>query len=438
EIQLYKFAFAEFDNISSRYKQITNLTGGASSRTSGLSVCLSSTDGQVVVGGPLTAASPIQIVAASFSFDTTKNKCADEKLEASLNKSPPQVAGRPSMIGLNFRPAPNSSGRISVRKIDNHQNFVGSFMLQPRGMDVTSPHSTDWRGGLGSRGMKSSIVGRIGSGKTTLKQIVLCLVEPTATRQILLIKGVKKEVPKVGNYKTEIIKESWNDLPAEVLELVISSLFLGDCIRFCLTCKSLISITPQMLSNPPLTQCESRCQCIPWLMSLQKNNSSECIFYYPIYDKCATCLKTAYPLKKVSAKVIIHIHLNELCVSFYLAFGLWTIFDNIMDLISSFAFTISSLNNRISKELNCFIMLLFLALRKSFALLCLRKGIVSNGYKPVPRGSSQTVEIETDRENVASLANALYTTITIPMTKCCFIYSFLYCTYPRGRARARM
>ncbi|KAF9602561.1 hypothetical protein IFM89_029860 [Coptis chinensis] len=84
---------------------------------------------------------------------------------------------------------------------------------------------------------------------------------------------VKKEVPKVGNYKTEIIKESWNDLPAELLELVISSLFLGDCIRFRLTCKSLIFITPQMRPNPPLTQCESRCQRIPWLMSLQKNNS---------------------------------------------------------------------------------------------------------------------------------------------------------------------
>ncbi|KAF9606143.1 hypothetical protein IFM89_023196 [Coptis chinensis] len=131
-----------------------NEVGGASSRTGGLSVCLSSTDGRVVgggVGGPLTAAGPVQIVAASFSFDTTKNTNADEKLEASLNKSPSQVAGRPSMTGLNFRPAPDSSRRISVRKIDNHQNFVGSFMLQPRGMDVTSPHSSDWRGGLGAR-----------------------------------------------------------------------------------------------------------------------------------------------------------------------------------------------------------------------------------------------------------------------------------------------
>ncbi|KAF9615108.1 hypothetical protein IFM89_021679 [Coptis chinensis] len=48
------------------------------------------------------------------------------------------------------------------------------------------------------------------------------------------------------------------------------------------------------------------------------------------------------------------------------------------------------------------------------------------------------VEIETDMENAASLAKALYIAIAIPMTICCFIYSFLYCTYPRDRARARM
>lgn len=60
------------------------------------------------------------------------------------------------------------------------------------------------------------------------------------------------------------------------------------------------------------------------------------------------------------------------------------------------------------------------------------------GYKPVPRGSSDAVEIETDRENAASLAKALYTAIGLPMAICCSIYSFLYCTYPRDRERARM
>ncbi|XP_021714162.1 uncharacterized protein LOC110682201 [Chenopodium quinoa] len=60
------------------------------------------------------------------------------------------------------------------------------------------------------------------------------------------------------------------------------------------------------------------------------------------------------------------------------------------------------------------------------------------GYKPAEVGSSDAAVIETDRENGASLAKALYTAIGIPFTICCFIYSFLYCTYPRDRERAKM
>ena len=60
------------------------------------------------------------------------------------------------------------------------------------------------------------------------------------------------------------------------------------------------------------------------------------------------------------------------------------------------------------------------------------------GYKPVPEGSSKSEEIQTDRENAASLAKALYTAIGIPMALCCLIYSFLYFTYPRDRERAQM
>ncbi|WOK92166.1 hypothetical protein Cni_G00857 [Canna indica] len=60
------------------------------------------------------------------------------------------------------------------------------------------------------------------------------------------------------------------------------------------------------------------------------------------------------------------------------------------------------------------------------------------GYKPISKGVNVNISIETDRENAASLAKALYTAIAFPMTLCCFIYSFLYCTYPRDRDRARM
>ncbi|WJX47575.1 hypothetical protein P8452_34245 [Trifolium repens] len=60
------------------------------------------------------------------------------------------------------------------------------------------------------------------------------------------------------------------------------------------------------------------------------------------------------------------------------------------------------------------------------------------GYRPVPKGSSDSIEIETDRENAASLAKALCIVFVIPLTLCVCIYSFLYCTYPRDRDRARM
>lgn len=53
----------------------------------------------------------------------------------------------------------------------------------------------------------------------------------------------------------------------------------------------------------------------------------------------------------------------------------------------------------------------------------------------MPEGSEH---IATDRENATSFAKALYTAIGIPMALCCFIYSFLYSTYPRDRDRARM
>ncbi|XP_006366518.1 tetracycline resistance protein, class B-like [Solanum tuberosum] len=60
------------------------------------------------------------------------------------------------------------------------------------------------------------------------------------------------------------------------------------------------------------------------------------------------------------------------------------------------------------------------------------------GYKPIPEGSTGSQEIETDRQNAASLAKALYAAIGIPMVICCSIYSFLYFTYPQDRDRVRL
>jgi hypothetical protein len=59
------------------------------------------------------------------------------------------------------------------------------------------------------------------------------------------------------------------------------------------------------------------------------------------------------------------------------------------------------------------------------------------GYK-VPKTSSDSVKVETDRENAQSLAKALFMSFVIPMSICVFIYSFLYWSYPRDRERAKM
>ncbi|GLJ49766.1 hypothetical protein SUGI_1056730 [Cryptomeria japonica] len=60
------------------------------------------------------------------------------------------------------------------------------------------------------------------------------------------------------------------------------------------------------------------------------------------------------------------------------------------------------------------------------------------GYRPVPQGTTKVAEVETDRENAASLAQALYTSIALPMALCCLIYTLLYRTYPKDRDRARL
>ncbi|XP_050291091.1 uncharacterized protein LOC126732351 [Quercus robur] len=61
------------------------------------------------------------------------------------------------------------------------------------------------------------------------------------------------------------------------------------------------------------------------------------------------------------------------------------------------------------------------------------------GYKANREGSSNSLEIdETNRENAASLAKALYVAIGFPSAISCFIYSFLYFTYPQDREWARV
>lgn len=99
-------------------------------RTGGLSVCLASTDGQIIgggVGGPLIAGGPIQVIVGSFSVDS--------KTGGLKHDSSPQFGGSP-MSSVGFRSMVDSS---------NQSMGGGQFMMQSRGMQPTPLHSTDWR-----------------------------------------------------------------------------------------------------------------------------------------------------------------------------------------------------------------------------------------------------------------------------------------------------
>ncbi|XP_009763229.1 AT-hook motif nuclear-localized protein 14 [Nicotiana tabacum] len=109
-------------------------------RTGGLSVCLASTDGQIIgggVGGPLIAGGPIQVIVGSFSVDS--------KAGGVKNDISQQIGGSP-MSSVGFRSVVDSS----------HQNMGGGqFMMQSRSMQPTPLHQTEWRVSTG-QGMHQS------------------------------------------------------------------------------------------------------------------------------------------------------------------------------------------------------------------------------------------------------------------------------------------
>ncbi|KAL2539869.1 AT-hook motif nuclear-localized protein 14 [Abeliophyllum distichum] len=111
-------------------------------RTGGLSVCLSSTDGQIIgggVGGPLTAAGPIQVIVGTFLIDPKKDMTGGAKGDATASKLQSPIGGA-SVSGVSFRPPSDSP----------NQNVGGNqFMIQHRNMQFTPSDSIDWRGKTG-------------------------------------------------------------------------------------------------------------------------------------------------------------------------------------------------------------------------------------------------------------------------------------------------
>ncbi|KAL2345842.1 hypothetical protein Fmac_007127 [Flemingia macrophylla] len=131
--------------------EIISLTGSyvrneLGSRTGGLSVCLSNTDGQIIgggVGGPLKAAGPVQVIVGTFFIDNKKDTGAGVKGDASASKLPSPVNEPVSSLG--FRQSVDSSGGNPIRGNDEHQAMGGShFMIQQLGLHGTPPRATDW------------------------------------------------------------------------------------------------------------------------------------------------------------------------------------------------------------------------------------------------------------------------------------------------------
>ncbi|KAL2549150.1 AT-hook motif nuclear-localized protein 14 [Forsythia ovata] len=98
-------------------------------RTGGLRVCLSSAEGHIIgggVGGPLTAAGPIQVIVGTFLIDTKKDV---------TGKSLSPIGGA-SASSLSFRSPVDSP----------HQIVGGSqYMIQHQSMQLAPSHAMEWR-----------------------------------------------------------------------------------------------------------------------------------------------------------------------------------------------------------------------------------------------------------------------------------------------------
>ncbi|KAF1880228.1 hypothetical protein Lal_00048863 [Lupinus albus] len=157
-------AYGWFEIISLNGSYIRNEVG---SRSGGLSVCLSSTDGKIIgggVGGPLKAAGPVQVVLGTFTIDPKKDASAGIKGDAASSKLPPPPVGE-SVSSFGFGRAVDSSAGNPIRGNEEHQTIGGShFMIQQGGMQGTQSRPSDWGGHPDSRNVGFELTGRTGHG----------------------------------------------------------------------------------------------------------------------------------------------------------------------------------------------------------------------------------------------------------------------------------
>ncbi|XP_071734697.1 AT-hook motif nuclear-localized protein 14-like [Rutidosis leptorrhynchoides] len=122
----------------------------------GLSVCLSSNDGQIIGGaidGPLIAAGPVQVIVGTFAVEGKKETASVIKGDASINKLPSPNVVTPSLPNLSFLSQPDSSGRNVVGGSDEQQSMDGyQFMIQNQNRNLPV---SDWRSNNDSRSTTS-------------------------------------------------------------------------------------------------------------------------------------------------------------------------------------------------------------------------------------------------------------------------------------------
>ncbi|KAH0851876.1 hypothetical protein HID58_007471, partial [Brassica napus] len=127
------------------------IRGEHGGKTGGLSVCLSSSDGQIVgggVGGPLKAAGPVQVILGTFQLERKKdgrNGVKGDDASGSGDLLPSSPSGAESLHG--YRPVMEPSGRNSNDEHCTMTSGGAHFMMQPpQGMHMTHARPSEWDG----------------------------------------------------------------------------------------------------------------------------------------------------------------------------------------------------------------------------------------------------------------------------------------------------
>ncbi|CAH9113448.1 unnamed protein product [Cuscuta epithymum] len=135
-----------FDILSLSGSYVRNGRGG---KTGGLSVCLGSSDGQIIgggVGGPLTAAGQIQVIVGTFVVDTKDTITGEDQHDMPAHVG---VSTLPPPPGMGFPSAVNPSPPL-------HHHHQYMQQQQQRGTQPTPLQSIHWRGDTGHPTMHHS------------------------------------------------------------------------------------------------------------------------------------------------------------------------------------------------------------------------------------------------------------------------------------------